>query len=77
MKQSAFAGFHPGVNFVFFLGAIGFGVVLQHPAYLAAGLASSLIYYLLLKEMIEIFSFYGIICHIKQSTSLEWAAPLV
>lgn len=48
MKQSAFAGFHPGVNFVFFLGAIGFGVVLQHPAYLAAGLASSLIYYLLL-----------------------------
>lgn len=49
MKQDAYSRFHPVVNFVFFVGAIGFGVVLQHPAYLAAGIACSVIYYLLLK----------------------------
>lgn len=37
MKRDAFSGFHPAVNFIFFLAAIGFGVVLQHPAYLLAG----------------------------------------
>ena len=49
MKRDAFSAFHPAVNFIFFLGAIGFGVVVQHPAYLAAGCAASGAYYLLLK----------------------------
>lgn len=45
----AFSKRHPAVNFLFFLGAIGFGVTLQHPAYLLAGILSAGIYYLLLK----------------------------
>ncbi len=45
MKYDAFSRFHPAVNFVFFLGAIGFGVVFQHPAYLLAGLVCSVAYY--------------------------------
>lgn len=49
MKQDAFSRFHPAVNFLFFVGAIGFGVVVQHPAYLAAGVVSAMVYYLLLK----------------------------
>lgn len=49
VKGDAFSRFHPAVNFIFFLGAIGFGVVLQHPAYIAAGTVSAAIYYLLLK----------------------------
>ena len=48
MKRDAFSAFHPAVNFIFFLGAIGFGVVIQHPAYLAAGCAAAAAYYLLL-----------------------------
>ena len=49
MKRDAFSAFHPAVNFIFFLGAIGCGVVIQHPAYLAAGCACSAAYYLLLR----------------------------
>lgn len=48
MRQDAFSKFHPLVNFLYFLGAIGFGVVIQHPAYAAAGCVGALIYYLLL-----------------------------
>lgn len=36
------------MNFVFFLGAIGFGVVIQHPAYVLSGLLCGGTYYLLL-----------------------------
>lgn len=49
MGRDAFSRFHPAVNFIFFLGAIGFGVVFQHPAYLLAGVFCSNLYYLLLK----------------------------
>ena len=48
MSQDAFSRFHPVVNFIFFVGAIGFGVVIQHPVYLVAGILGSLLYYLLL-----------------------------
>lgn len=48
MKKDAFSTCHPAVNFLFFVGAIGFGVVIQHPAYLLAGVVSSACYYLLL-----------------------------
>ena len=45
----AFSKRHPLVNFVFFAGAIGFGVVIQHPAYLAASILCGAVYWLLLK----------------------------
>lgn len=48
MTQDAFSKRHPIVNLIFFLGAIGFGVMVQHPVYLAAGLLCSCSYYLLL-----------------------------
>lgn len=38
MGQNAFSQCHPLVNFLFFLCAIGFGVVIQHPAYILAGI---------------------------------------
>jgi len=49
MKRDAFSRFHPAVNFLFFVGAIGFGVVFQHPAYMAASVVCGAVYYLLLK----------------------------
>ena len=49
MIQDAFSKRHPIVNFLFFLGAIGFGVMIQHPVYLVAGFLCSTGYYLLLK----------------------------
>ena len=48
MCMDAFSKRHPIVNFIFFLGAIGFGVVIQHPVYLAAGFVWATAYYLLL-----------------------------
>ena len=48
MSMDAFSKRHPLVNFIFFLGAIGFGVVIQHPVYLAAGFLCGTSYYLLL-----------------------------
>ena len=46
--RDAFSKCHPAVNFLFFVGAIGMSVVIQHPAYLLAGLLTGAIYYLLL-----------------------------
>lgn len=48
MSTDAFSKRHPVVNFIFFLGAIGFGVVIQHPVYLVAGFLCSAAYYMLL-----------------------------
>lgn len=48
MNYDAFSKCHPAVNFLFFLGAIGCGVVIQHPAYLLVGIAGGAAYYLLL-----------------------------
>ena len=49
MKQDAFSRCHPAVNFIYFVGAIGFGVVIQHPAYMLAAVLGALLYYVLLK----------------------------
>lgn len=46
MKRDAFSCRHPAVNFLFFLGA--FCLLLQHPAYVAVGVAGALCYSLLL-----------------------------
>lgn len=46
--SDAFSKCHPAVNFLFFIGAIGLGVVIQHPAYLLAGILCGAVYYLLL-----------------------------
>lgn len=48
MAVDAFSKCHPIVNFLFFAGAIGTSVVIQHPAYLFAGIVAGTIYYLLL-----------------------------
>ena len=46
--KDAFSKYHPAVNFLFFVGAIGCSVVIQHPAYLLAGACCGTIYYFLL-----------------------------
>ncbi len=48
MRRDAFSACHPAVNFLFFVGAIGFGATIQHPAYCAAGCVCAATYYLLL-----------------------------
>ena len=50
MKHDRFSKYHPLTNFLFFVGAIGFGVLIQHPAYILAGLITGSIYYLLLTD---------------------------
>ena len=44
----AFSKYHPAVNFLFFAAAIIAAVLIQHPAYLLAGIISGALYYLLL-----------------------------
>ena len=48
MKSDAFSKLHPAVNLLFFIGAIAFGVLLQHPVYLLAGIFAGGAYYLFL-----------------------------
>lgn len=48
MSQDAFSKCHPLTNFIFFLGAIGFSVVFQHPLYLAASCVGGAVYLVLL-----------------------------
>ena len=48
MEIDAFSKRHPAVNFLFFLGAIGCAVVIQHPAYVGLGIVCGCAYYLLL-----------------------------
>lgn len=48
MRADAFSKRHPAVNFTFFAGAIICAVVIQHPAYLMAGMLCGGAYYLLL-----------------------------
>ncbi len=57
MTHDAFSKCHPSVNFVFFILAICFGAVFQHPAYIAAGIVSSGTYYVLLNGKKSIKSF--------------------
>ena len=47
-NPDAFSKCHPAVNFLFFVGAIGMSVVIQHPFFLLAGAVTGGIYYLLL-----------------------------
>ena len=49
MKYDAFSKCHPLTNFIFFLGAISFSVVIQHPLYVLAGCLGSAVYYGMLK----------------------------
>ena len=46
--KDAFSKCHPAVNFLFFVGAIAFAALIQHPAYLAVGILCGCCYYLLL-----------------------------
>ena len=48
MEMDAFSKRHPAVNFLFFLGAIGCAVVIQHPAYVLSGMICAGLYYCLL-----------------------------
>lgn len=48
IKYDAFSKYHPLTNFIFFIGAIGLSVVIQHPLYLAASCIGAASYYLLL-----------------------------
>lgn len=48
MYQDSFSKLHPAVNLLFFIGAIAFGVLLQHPVYLLAGIFASGVYYFML-----------------------------
>ena len=69
-KRDAFSQCHPLVNFLFYLAAIGFAVVIQHPAYIALSCLAAMAYYLLLVPgkawkqvlgMVPVFIFVSII----------------
>ena len=48
MQTDAFSKCHPAVSFLFFAGAIGAAVMIQHPVYLVVGVLTGALYYLLL-----------------------------
>ncbi len=50
MHNDAFSRCHPLVNFIYFLGAIGCSVFIQHPAYLIASVLVAVIYSFILRR---------------------------
>ena len=59
--NDAFSKCHPGINFLFFAGAIGVAVMIQHPVYLTVGIVTGMVYYLLLNGRKGIRMILGLI----------------
>ena len=82
MRSDAFSKCHPAVNFLFFVGAIGMSVVIQHPAYLLSGIITGTIYYLLLngkkgwKTILGLFPVFIILTVINPLFNTLGATPL-
>ena len=80
--KDAFSKCHPAVNFLFFVGAIGMSVVIQHPAYLLAGIVTGAIYYLLLngkkgwKTLLNLLPVFMILTVINPLFNTLGATPL-
>ena len=80
--RDAFSKCHPAVNFLFFVGAIGMSVVIQHPAYLLAGIVTGAIYYLLLhgrkgwKTILGLLPMFVVLTGINPLFNLLGATPL-
>ena len=78
----AFSKCHPAVNFLFFVGVIGTGVVIGHPAYLLAGIVTGVIYYLLLngakgiKMVLGLLPLYIFLTAINPLLNTYGATPL-
>ena len=78
----AFSKCHPAVNFLFFLGAIGMSVVIQHPAFLLAGILTGTVYYLLLngkkglKTILGLFPMFLILTAVNPLFNTLGATPL-
>ena len=78
----AFSKCHPAVNFLFFVGAIGLTVVIQHPAFLLAGVLTGGIYYLLLngkkgwKTILSLLPMFIILTTINPLFNTLGATPL-
>ena len=80
--MDAFSKCHPAVNFLFFVGVIGTGVVIGHPAYLLAGIVTGAIYYLLLngakglKMILGLLPLYIFLTAINPLLNTYGATPL-
>lgn len=80
--KDAFSKCHPAVNFLFFVGAIGMSVVIQHPAYLLTGIVTGAIYYLLLngkkgwKTILSLLPMFMILTAINPQFNTLGATPL-
>ena len=78
----AFSKCHPALNFLFFVGAIGLTVVIQHPAFLLAGILTGGIYYLLLngkkgwKTILSLLPMFIILTTINPLLNNLGATPL-
>lgn len=61
MGETCFAKLHPAVGFGFFIAAICFSVLVQHPAYLAAGIVCGLLLNVTLTGQRAVLSFLRLI----------------
>lgn len=61
MHYDPFSKCHPAVNFLFFLGAIGCGVVILHPIYLIVSILTGAAYHLLLQGRKGLKTIWGVL----------------
>ena len=80
--NDAFSKCHPAVNFLFFMGAMGLTVVIQHPMYLLVGAVTGAVYYLLLngrkgwKTLLGLLPMFLILTAINPLFNTLGATPL-
>ena len=80
--NDAFSKCHPAVNFLFFVGAIGMSVVIQHPVFLLAGILAGAVYYLLLngrkgwKALLGLLPIFLILTAINPLFNTQGETPL-
>lgn len=62
--NDTFSTYHPVINFIFYIGAFLFGMILMHPAFLACSMILSIVYYITIrgragvKYMLGMIPFY-------------------
>lgn len=49
MEKDTFSGYHPLINFLFYIGAFVFGMIFLHPIFLGCSLCASILYYMTIK----------------------------
>lgn len=74
MREDTFSSYNPAINFIFFIGAVVFGMFFVHPAFMICSVVAAFAYYLTIKGL-EVFKLLAVILPIV--AIITFVNPLV